>query len=91
MSVFIKLGKYFCKKVLRFPTSAANGTAIWEIGREGSRGILLHLAVKYYFEMMQMGQEIVRSRYEKQVENLNLGSWAVSLKEKLHKVCLGNM
>jgi hypothetical protein len=29
--------------------------------------------------MIQMGQEeLVKSRYEKQVENLNLGSWAVS-------------
>jgi hypothetical protein len=65
--------------VLRFPTSAANVTAIWETGRECRRGIFLHIAVKYYFEMIQMGQEeLVKSRYEKQVENLNLGSWAVS-------------
>ena len=61
--------------MLLFPTSAANGTAKWEIGREGRRDILSHLAVKYCFEMMQMRQEeLVRSRYELQVENLNLDS-----------------
>jgi hypothetical protein len=82
----------FCKKVLRFLTSAANGTAKWEIDIEGRRGTLSHLAVKNCFEKMQMGrEELVRSRYERQVENLNLGSWTVSLKEELHKTCLGNM
>jgi len=76
MSVFIQVREDFCKKVLRFPTSAANTTAKWEIGREGRRGSLSHLAVKYCFEIMQMGQEeLVRSRYEWKVENLNLGSW----------------
>jgi hypothetical protein len=65
----------FCKKVLRFPTSAANVTAKWEIGRESRRVILSHLAVKHCFAMMQMGQaEPVRSQYDWQVENLNLGS-----------------
>jgi hypothetical protein len=78
--------------VLRFPTSAANATAKWEIGREDRRGILSHLAVKHCFEMIQMGQvELVRSRYDWQVENLNLESWTVSLKEELRKICLGNM
>lgn len=78
--------------MLRFPISAANGTAKWEIGREGRRVILSHLAVKHCFAMMQMGQaELVRSQYDWQVENLNLGSWALSLKEELHKICLGNM
>lgn len=63
MSFFIQVREDFCKKVLRFPTNAANTTAKWEIGREGRRGSLSHLAVKYCFEMMQMGQEeLVRSR-----------------------------
>ena len=78
--------------MFRFPTSAANGTAKWEIVREGRRCILSHLTVKYCFEMMQMGQEGLKmSRYEWKVENLNLGSSALNLKEELHKMCLGNM
>ena len=39
-----------------------------------------------------MGQEeLVRGRYEWKVENLDLGSWTVHLKEELHKIYLGNI
>jgi hypothetical protein len=62
-------------------------TAKWEVGRKGRRGILSHFAVKYCFEIMGMGQEeLVKSRYEWQVENLNLESWTVSLKENYTKL-----
>jgi hypothetical protein len=48
---------------------------------------MLHLVAKYWCNMMQMGlSEVIRSRNECKVGNLNLGSWALSLRKELHEI-----
>jgi hypothetical protein len=73
--------------ILRF---AANGVAEVELGRDGRRGKVLCLAVKYWLRTLQMDkEEPVRVCYEWQVNNLEFDSWARKLSEHLSKIGLG--
>lgn len=55
----------FYRNVLRILRNLANGTAVWELCRESSRGRMLCLVVKYLCRIMQMTQWVlVISCYE---------------------------
>jgi hypothetical protein len=76
----------FCQIILGVATLAANSVAELELGRVSRRGVLLSTIVKYRLLLSRVNsEEIVRTCYEWQVNNLKAEGRTKELKKGLKK------
>jgi hypothetical protein len=70
------------QEVLGIPKFAANGVAELGLGRDSRRGKVMSTLVKYWQRILQMDKDdLVRVRYDWQINNAQYDSWAQKLEK----------